>query len=393
MPIVNRIAEFHEEMTAWRRHLHSQPELGYQEQKTAKFIAEKLQALGVDEVHTGLASTGVVGVIRGNQGDKAVGLRADIDALPIRELTDLPYASETPGKMHACGHDGHTTMLLGAARYLAETRNFNGTVYVIFQPAEEGGGGAKAMMDDGLFERFPLEQVYGLHNWPGIPIGQFAMCPGPSMAAADEFIIEIHGTGCHAAMPHAGRDPLIAGCQLVQAFQTVVSRQIDPIDNAVVSVTKFHAGEAYNVVPETCSIGGTVRTFQAETRDYVEGRLREISSGIAATFGLQVKFDYRRGYPPTINHEREATIGANAAAEIVGENRVDRQPDPAMGAEDFAYMLQSKPGSYIWMGTGDGVEPKLLHSPYFDFNDDALVIGASYWAKLVEQVLPRSTAN
>lgn len=390
MPIVNRIAEFQEEMTGWRRHLHSNPELGFQERQTAAFVADRLRDLGVDEVHTGIAQTGVVAVIRAGQGRKAIGLRADMDALPIRELTDLPHASKVPGRMHACGHDGHTTMLLGAARYLAETRNFDGTVYLLFQPAEEGGGGARVMLNEGLFERFPVEQVFGLHNWPGISIGQFAMCPGPAMAAADEFIIEISGTGCHAAMPHVGRDPIIAGCQLVQAFQSVVSRQVDPIDKAVVSVTKFHGGEAYNVVPESCSIGGTVRTFRPETRDFVERRLREISAGIAGAFAVEIDFKYRCGYPPTVNHQREAALGADAAAEIVGEARVDRVPDPAMGAEDFAYMLEARPGSYIWMGTGDGNEPKLLHSPYYDFNDDALVIGASYWAKLVEQVLPRS---
>ncbi|MCB1972291.1 MAG: amidohydrolase [Geminicoccaceae bacterium] len=387
MPIVNRVAEFHDDMTAWRRHLHANPELGYEEVMTSAFVSGKLQDFGVDEIHEGVGRTGVVGVIRGGDGQRRVGLRADMDALPIQEATGVPHASKNPGKMHACGHDGHTTMLLGAARYLAETRNFNGTVYLYFQPAEEGRAGAKAMIDDGLFERFPAEAVFGLHNWPSMPVGVFGMCKGPAMAASDEFRLTLSGKGSHAAMPQASHDPVVAGAAIVQALQTIVSRQIDPIDNAVVSVTQFVAGDTFNVIPETALLGGTVRTFNAGTRDFCEKRLREIAGGIAATMGVECDIFYRRGYPPMVNHERESDFAADSAAEIVGEDKVQRNPHPVMGAEDFAFMLEEKPGSYIWLGTGGAEQGKSLHSPHFDFNDEVLPIGASYWVRLVERLM------
>ena len=390
MPVINRIADYHQDMTAWRRHLHANPEIGFEEVETANFVAAKLAEFGVDEIHRGLGKTGVVGVIRAGTSERKIGLRADMDALPITEASGVEHASTKPGNMHACGHDGHTTMLLGAARYLAETRQFDGTVYVIFQPAEEGLGGAKAMMDEGLFEQFPCDQVFGLHNWPTLPMGQFAMCDGPAMAASDEFRIELKGKGCHAAMPQSGRDPITCGAAIVQALQTIVARQIDPIDNAVLSVTCFQGGDAFNVVPETAKLRGTVRTYKNETRDFIETRMQEITEGIAKAMQIECDFFYRRGYPPTVNHTHESKLGLAAAAAIVGAEKTIDNPSPVMGAEDFAYMLEAKPGAYIWMGTGNGPNSPNLHSAYYDFNDEALPIGVSYWAKLVEQVLARA---
>jgi amidohydrolase len=388
MPIINRVAEFQDELTAWRRHLHEHPELAYEETATAAFVAERLRSFGVDEVHTGIARTGVVGVIRGRDGGGAIALRADMDALPIREATGLDYASRHDGRMHACGHDGHTTMLLGAARYLAETRNFRGTVHLVFQPAEEGSGGGRRMIEEGLFRRFPAERVFGMHNWPWLPVGSFAMCRGPAMAAADQFRITVTGTGCHAAMPHTGRDPIIAATLIVQALQAVVSRQVDPLDNAVVSVTRFAGGDAYNVVPETAELLGTVRTFRTGTQDFLRRRMAEVVEGIARAQGLEAVLDYRIGYPPTVNSAAEAALGADTAAEIAGEECVDRAPAPSMGAEDFAFMLQERPGSYIWLGSGGAEAGRILHSPHYDFNDAALPYGVSYWARLVERLLP-----
>ena len=390
MPIINRIADYKAELTAWRRHLHMHPELAYEEVETAAFVAERLKEAGVDEVHEGIGKTGVVAVIRAGSSDRRIGLRADMDALPIQEATGAPHASTRPGKMHACGHDGHTTMLLGAAKYLAETRNFDGTVYLVFQPAEEGRAGAKAMMDDGLFERFPVDDIYGMHNWPAIPTGTFAMCEGPAMAASDEFRITVKGRGCHAAMPHMGLDPVVVTAQIVMALQCIVSRETDPLDRAVLSVTQIHTGHTFNVVPEEALLVGTVRTFASRTRDRVQARLAEVASGIAKSFGLEASVQYRRGYPPTVNHVREAAIGAAAAALVVGDDKVDRNPAPVMGAEDFAFMLEAVPGSYVWMGTGVGDSPALLHSQYYDFNDEALPLGVSYWAKLVETRLARA---
>jgi len=391
MPIINRVAEFKDDMTAWRRHLHENPELGFEERATAAFVVSKLKEFGVDEVHEGIAGTGVVGVLRsGAANARPIGLRADMDALPIEERTGLPHASRHPGKMHACGHDGHTTMLLGAARHLAETRNFDGTVYLIFQPAEEGLGGGRVMIEEGLFERFPAERVFGLHNWPSLPLGRFGMCRGPAMAAADKFEIDVKGQGCHAAMPHLGRDPITTAAQIVTALQTVVSRQVDPLDQAVISTTTIHGGDTFNVVPDRVSLSGTVRTFKAETRDFVAGRIDEIARGVAAAMGLEAESRYQLGYPPTVNHDDEADLGAEVAAEIVGAEQVDRDPLPVMGAEDFAFMLEKRPGSYIWMGTKQGESASLLHSPSFDFNDEALPLGASYWVRLVERLLPRA---
>lgn len=390
MPIVNRIAEYQDELTAWRRHLHEHPELGFEEVVTSAFVAEKLRAFGVDEVHTGVGRTGVVAVIHGSAGGRRIGLRADMDALPIQEETSLPWASKAAGRMHACGHDGHTTMLLGAARYLAETRNFAGTVYLIFQPAEEGGGGGRVMVGDGLFERFPAEQVFGLHNWPYAPTGSFAMCKGPAMASSDEFTIELIGTGCHAAWPHLGRDPVVAAAALVQSLQALVSREVDPVDNAVISVTRIAGGEAYNIVPERVELWGTIRTFREETRARLVRRVAQVAEGVAAAHGLEVRVRMVEGYPATVNTPREALLGADAAAEIVGEAQVERDPPPCMGSEDFAFMLQQRPGSYIWMGTGADGPDRQLHSPYYDFNDEALPYGVSYWVRLVERLLPKA---
>ena len=392
MPILNRIAAFHDAMTAWRRHLHAHPELGFAESRTAAFVAEKLESFGIDEVHTGLAGTGVVGVVRAGSAARAIGLRADLDALPIEEATGAPWASTAPGKMHACGHDGHTAMLLGAARYLAETRGFDGTVHLIFQPAEEVGGehsGARRMLDEGLLERFPAERVFGLHNSPRLPLGRFAVRKGPAMAAVDDFRIAVTGKGCHAAFPHHGRDPIAVGCQIAQALQTLVAREIDPLDGAVVALTRFIAGKAYNVVPETAELGGTVRTLRPETRALLERRLREIADGFAAAAGATASLGYRRGYPAVSNSPREAELVADVAAALVGEANVDRDPLPVMAAEDFAFLLQARPGAFVHLGIGGGEQGKMVHSPIYDFNDAALPLGASYWALLVERLLPR----
>lgn len=390
MPIVNRVAELQDEVTAWRRYLHERPELGYEERETAAFVADKLRSFGVDEVHAGIGRTGVVGVLRGGPGKGTVGLRADMDALPIQEQTGLAYASKIPGRMHACGHDGHTAMLLGAARYLAETRNFAGTVYLIFQPAEEGGAGGRAMIEDGLFERFPAERVFGLHNWPLRPLGTFAMCAGPAMAASDELTITLRGIGCHAAAPHLGRDPIVAAALLVQALQTLIARETDPIDRAVVSVTRIAGGDAYNVVPEQVELWGTIRSFAESTRQRLKRRVEEVAHGIAAAQGVTAQVRLKEGYPTTVNSPREAHLGADVAAEIVGESAVDRDPAPFLAAEDFAFMLERRPGSYIWMGTAQGEGTAQVHTPHYDFNDAAIAYGVSYWVRLVERLLPKS---
>ncbi len=388
MAVINRVAEFADELVAWRRDLHAHPELAYEEKRTAAFVAEKLRAFGVDEVHEGIGGTGVVGVIRAGGGRRSIALRADMDALPIVEETGLPWASKNPGKMHACGHDGHTTMLLGAARYLAETRRFDGTVFLVFQPAEEGLAGARAMLEDGLFERFPVDQVYGLHNWPWLEPGRFVVHEGPVMAASDEFRIRIEGRGCHAAMPHLGRDPVIAGCALVQAFQSLVSRETDPLDSLVVSVTCFNAGDAYNVIPQTAELVGTVRCFRADLRDRTEARMETMVRAIAEAHGVEAELRYRRGYPATVNDPEKAARCAEVAAEIVGEDSVLRDLPPSMGAEDFAFMLERRPGAYVWLAQGGAEEGRLLHSPFYDFNDEVLPYGVSYWVRLVERMLP-----
>jgi amidohydrolase len=388
MAIINRIGEFHDEMRAWRRDLHAHPELGFEERRTSALVADRLRAFGLDEVHTGLARTGVVGVLKAGSGAGAIGLRADMDALPIQEATGRDYASTSAGRMHACGHDGHTTMLLGAARYLAETRNFDGTVYLIFQPAEEMLGGGRTMVEEGLFERFPAAQVFGMHNWPSMPLGSLAMRAGPVMAAADRFTVELTGRGGHAAMPHQCRDPLVAAAQIVLALQSIVARNVDPVQRAVVSVTQVHGGDTFNVIPETAMLTGTARSFLPEVRDLLERRLREIATGIGTALGARVEIDWQRGYPATVNTEAETEIAALAAAEVAGADKVDREREPTMGAEDFAYMLEQRPGSYVFIGNGGGEDAPMLHSPHYDFNDEALPYGASYWARLVERALP-----
>ncbi|MEJ0013919.1 MAG: M20 aminoacylase family protein [Bauldia sp.] len=387
MPIVNRFADFQADTAAWRQDIHRHPELMYDVQRTAATVAEKLRAFGLDEVVTGIGRTGVVGVIRGrkNGSGKTIGLRADMDALPLTEITGKPYASETPGKMHACGHDGHTAMLLGAARYLAETRNFDGTAIVIFQPAEEGGAGGKAMVADGLMERWNIQQVYGMHNMPGLPVGKFATRVGPLLAATDEFNISITGLGGHAAKPHGTIDPIVVGTAIVQQLQTIVSRNIDPIESVVVSVTKFHAGDAHNIIAQTAEIGGTVRTLEPEMRDLAERRIKAIVAGIAAAHGAKAEVDYDRNYPVTRNHAAETAFAVKVAGEVAGAIHVDGEAPPVLGGEDFSYMLESRPGAFIFIGNGDTAG---LHNPAYDFNDEIIPLGCSYWARLVETALP-----
>ncbi|QUS40868.1 amidohydrolase [Tardiphaga alba] len=385
MSIIDRIAELQPEITAWRRDLHQHPELLYDVHRTAAFVAEKLKAFGCDEVVEGIGRTGVVGVIKGKKGTGSViGLRADMDALPIEEQTNLPYASKTPGKMHACGHDGHTSMLLGAAQYLAETRNFAGDAVVIFQPAEEGGAGADAMIKDGLMDRFGIQKVYGMHNNPGMPIGSFSMRTGPIMAAMDRISITIEGVGGHAAYPHKTIDPVMAGSQLIVAFQSIVSRTVSPLDSAVISICEFHAGHASNVIPASAELRGTVRTLRKEVRDLVEKRMNEVCAGIALQTGARIALNYDRGYPVVVNHPAETELAAKIAGEVGGATNVATDMEPVMGAEDFAYMLEARPGAFIFMGNGDSAG---LHHPAYNFNDDAIVYGSSYWVKLVETSL------
>jgi hippurate hydrolase len=387
MPIVNRIAEFHDDIAAWRHDLHRNPELLYDVQWTAATVAEHLRSFGLDEVTTGIGRTGVVGVIRGRQAKsgKVIGLRADMDALPITEATGKPYASVVDGKMHACGHDGHTAMLLGAARYLAETRNFDGTAVVIFQPAEEGGGGGRAMVEDGLMDRWNIGEVYGMHNLPGMAAGTFGIRKGAQLASTDEFVIDITGNGGHAAAPHLAIDPVLIGAAIVQALQAIVSRTVDPVHSAVVSVTKFHAGDAHNVIPGTARLGGTVRTLDAGVRDRIEQRINEIAVGIAAAHGATATVHYDRNYPVTRNHPRQTDFAATIAGEIAGPAKVDPDTPPIMAGEDFSYMLEARPGAFIFIGNGDTAG---LHNPAYDFNDAIIPLGASYWARLVERALP-----
>jgi len=388
MPIINRVADLQPDIVAWRRDLHAHPELMYEVHRTAAFVAARLREFGCDKVVTEVGRTGVVGIIKGrlpadDREVRSIGLRADMDALPIEEATELPYASKKAGVMHACGHDGHTAMLLGAARYLAETRNFAGTAVLIFQPAEEGGGGAKAMLDDGLLDRFPIDQVYGMHNGPGLPVGSFAMRPGPIMAATDSIDLHIEGVGGHAARPHKSIDSVLVGAQLVTALQSIVSRTVDPLEAAVVSVCEFHAGNARNVIPQTAALKGTVRTLTAEVRDLVEKRVREVVAGVAQMTGASIDLTYERGYPVVVNHAVQTEHAARVAQSIVGDGHVHDMP-PMMGAEDFAYMLQARPGAFIFIGNGDSAG---LHHPEYNFNDDAIVFGTSYWIKLVETTL------
>jgi amidohydrolase len=388
MPIVNRIANLHGEITAWRHDIHAHPELLYDVHRTAASVAEKLKSFGCDEVVTGIGRTGVVGVIRGSKpddGGRVIGLRADMDALPIEEATDLPYRSTVPGKMHACGHDGHTAMLLGAARYLTETRNFAGTAVVIFQPAEEGGAGGKAMVQDGLMDRFRIEEVYGMHNYPGLPVGRFGLRPGPLMAAADRLTIEIEGRGGHAARPHISVDTVLVGAQIINQIQSIVSRNVDPLQAAVISICVFQAGSTDNVIPQTALLRGTARSLTPEVRDLLERRLHEVVTGTAQLYGATAKLTYKRDYPVTRNHERQAAFAAAVAAQVVGQERVDDRFAPVMGAEDFSFMLEARPGAFIFVGNGDSAG---LHHPAYDFNDETIPIGTSYWVKLVETALP-----
>jgi amidohydrolase len=385
MPIVNRVADLAVDITAWRRDLHAHPELLYDVHRTAAAVAEKLTAFGCDEVVSGIGRTGVVGVIRGRKGaGQTIGLRADMDALPIEEATGLPYASTVAGKMHACGHDGHTAMLLGAARYLAETRNFAGMAVVIFQPAEEGGAGGKAMVDDGLITRFGIGEFYGMHNYPGMPVGSFGIRPGPMMAAADYITIDIEGHGAHAARPHLGIDPVVIGAHMITAMQTIVSRNVDPLKSAVVSITMVQAGNADNVIPQTVRLRGTARSLAEEVRVQLEERLNALVEHTAAAFGAKAKLTYRRNYPVLVNHERQTEFAASVAKDIAGEERVDTDLPPMMGAEDFSFMLNERPGAFIWIGNGDSAG---LHHPKYNFSDEAIPFGTSYWVKLVETAL------
>jgi hippurate hydrolase len=384
MPIRNRFAEMLPEIAGWRQHLHAHPELMYDTVETAAFVAARLREFGCDEVVEGIGRTGVVGLIRGKApGRRVVGLRADMDALPIVETTGLPYASRVPGKMHACGHDGHTAMLLGAAKYLAETRNFAGAVAVIFQPAEEGGAGGRAMVEDGLMERFGIDEVYGMHNWPGQPIGQFAIRPGPFFAATDTFSLTVTGRGGHAAKPHETIDPVVVASQIVLGFQTIVSRSADPVAQLVISVTNIQAGTgAFNVIPHSASLSGTVRTMDETVRQLAERRMAELAEGLAAAHGARAVLDYRRGYPAMVNHAQETGFAAEVARKVSGDCA---EAPLVMGGEDFAYLLEARPGAYILVGNGDTAP---VHHPEYNFNDDIIPAGCSWWAELVETRLP-----
>jgi amidohydrolase len=387
MPIINRFADLHDEIAGWRREYHSHPELLYDVHHTAADVAAKLRAFGFDEVVEGLGRTGVVGVLKGGGGEegRTVALRADMDALPIAEESGKPWSSTVPGVMHACGHDGHTAMLLGAARYLAETRRFAGAAVFIFQPAEEGGAGARAMIDDGLMDRFGIEEVYGIHNMPGLPLGHFAIRPGPLMAAADHFILDIEGHGGHAARPQGTIDPVVVGAAVVQAFQTIVNRNVDPLASAVVSVTTFHAGDAFNVIPQRARLTGTSRSLDPLVRDLLERRMGEVALNVAAAHGAKATFNYHRNYPVTVNHVAQTATAARIAADVAGPANVQENVAPVLGAEDFSFMLEARPGAFIFIGNGDTAG---LHHPAYDFNDAAISYGASYWTRLVETTMP-----
>ncbi|MDJ0629879.1 MAG: M20 aminoacylase family protein [Rhodobacter sp.] len=385
MPIINRIGDFASDMTEWRRWMHRNPELGFDCHETAAFVAGKLREFGVDELHEGIAKTGLVAIINGQGDGPAIGLRADMDALPIQESTGADHASKIPGRMHACGHDGHTTMLLGAAKYLAETRNFKGRAALIFQPAEESGGGGELMVQEGIMDRFGIAQVYGIHNAPQHPAGEFYTNAGALMAAVDEFTVTVQGQGGHGAYPHEAIDPVAAAVAMVQAIQTVVSRNHKPVHELVVSVTQFRAGTANNVIPDTAVFSGTIRTFDANTRDMVFRRIGEIVEGHAPAFNVTARLDFDEGYPATVNNPENAAFAAGVAAEIVGEAAVDADHEQEMGAEDFSYMLQARPGAYLFLGQGDTA---VCHHPAYDFNDEIAPIGASFFARLVERAQP-----
>ena len=385
MAILNSIAGFENDMAKWRRHLHQNPELGRDCYKTAEYIQERLKEFGITEIHAGYASTGIVAIIEGQTLGRTIGLRADMDALPITENTGMPYSSKNEGVMHACGHDGHTTMLLGAARYLSETRNFSGRVALIFQPDEEATGGAEVMVEEGILEKFKIEEVYALHNIPGHDVGVMYTRPGPIMAGADSFNLEIRGKGGHAAYPHEVKDPIVAALSIAQAFQTIVSRNNIPSDDLVISITQVHSGTTDNVIPETAFLNGTVRTFDLSVQEMVINRMEKIISGFSISFEVDAKFNYEKGYPPTINHEEKTNFAIEVAKEVCGSDKVLTSVGKEMGAEDFSYMLQKRPGAYLFMGIGEGAG---LHNPNYDFNDAAAPVGASFFARLIEKALP-----
>ena len=389
MPIINRIAGFHDAMSEWRRDIHAHPETAFEEHRTSEFVARRLAEFGL-EVHRGLAGTGVVGTLRAGSGARAIGLRADMDALHIHEKNTFPHVSQNHGKMHACGHDGHTTMLLGAAKYLAETKNFDGVVHFIFQPAEENEGGGRAMVEQGLFQKFPLEAVYGMHNKPGMPIGKFGIRPGPMMAAFDTFEIIVNGKGTHAALPHLGVDPILVGAHVIAALQSIASRNTDPVESSVVSVTQMHGGDTWNVIPDEVVLRGTTRSFEPRIQKSLEPTIRRLADGICRAFGATMTMRYDERYPPLINEARATDWAASIATDIVGADNVDPGYAPTMGGEDFAFMLQAKRGAYIFIGNGSGEGGCMLHNPHYDFNDEVLPLGASYWARLVEKSLPKA---
>ena len=394
MKIVDSITKFHEEIQAIRRDIHAHPELSYQEHRTSDVVVKKLEEWGIPIIR-GLAGTGIVGVLKNGSGSKSIGLRADMDALPMQELNEFEHTSKNEGIMHACGHDGHTAMLLGAAKYLSQNKTFDGTVYLIFQPAEESGAGAKRMIEEGLFEKCPMDAVYGMHNWPGIPVGQFAVKTAGMMASSNEFKVIVKGKGAHAAQPQKGIDPIMAAIQIAQSWQTIVSRNVNPIDSAVLSVTQIHSGSATNVIPDEAYLIGTVRTFNIENLDLIEKRMHEIATLTAQAFLADVEFNFHRNYPPLVNHHKETAFAVEVLKDLVGEENVNDQVEPTMGAEDFAFMLESKPGCYVFIGNGEGdhrhaghgLGPCNLHNPSYDFNDDLLPIGASYWVQLVNAYL------
>lgn len=394
MKLIDPIIQFHAELQKIRRDIHAHPELCYEEHRTSEVVAQKLQEWGIPVVR-GLGGTGVVGIIQNGTSPRAIGLRADIDALPMQEINTFPHASKHEGKMHACGHDGHTAMLLGAAHYLSRQRQFDGTVYVIFQPAEEGGGGARRMIEDGLFQQYPMEAVFGMHNWPGAEVGTFGVTPGPMMASSNEFFVTVKGKGSHAAQPHKSVDPIMVAVQIAQGWQTIVSRNKNPLDTVVLSITQIHAGSATNVIPDDARLVGTVRGFTTEVIDLVESRMRAIAEHTAAAFDAQVEFTFKRNYPPLVNHAKETAFCVDVMRGVVGDDRVEAQVEPTMGSEDFAFMLQAKPGCYVFIGNGEGghrdsghgLGPCNLHNPSYDFNDDLLPIGATYWVRLAETYL------
>lgn len=385
MPIINRIAQYQTDMTGWRRHLHENPELGLNCHETAAFVVGRLREFGVDEVHTGIATSGLVAIINGTGDGPTIGLRADMDALPMTEESGVEWSSQREGLMHACGHDGHTTMLLGAAKYLCETRRFSGRVALIFQPAEENDGGGRIMVEEGMMERFDIKEAYGIHNVPNHPLGHFYTTPGPLMAGADTFHIHITGQGGHGAYPHETRDPVMAAVQIAQAFQTIITRNLHPVEKLVISVTQIHTGTVDNVIPETAYMNGTVRHFSPEVQAMVKARMGEICQGIGAAMGVEVECEYREGYPPTINHAEQATFATEVARDVAGDAAVNGDTGLEMGAEDFSYMLNVRPGAYLFMGIGEGAG---LHNTHYDFNDEALPHGASFFARLAETALP-----